>query len=354
MGIILGVIFGLLAIAGGGIAIYCFYQAEDYHKEEEKKLKLRGKIFVAVCVLFTVLFLLIPFSIHTVQSGEIAVVKQFGKAIDTRAPGIHWDFWVTKSYEKYDTKVKQMTIEAPAYSSDAQTMDAEIVIQFQIQQDHVIDIVNNYGNLDMLSARIQAIAIEKTKTVLSSKSAMNIIETRATISPAVEEAIRNAVTSEYYVNIVSVVITNIDFSDAFESTVEDKMIAEQQKLKAEYEKEKAIIQAEQELEVAKLEAQAAVAKAEGDATAKLSLANAEARAIKLRSIEVARMLGFDIVEITEGDNVEYEIDFAGKSKEEIAVISEYLKYLEYIESWDGTLPATLVTDSGASIILPIK
>ena len=130
------------------------------------------------------------------------------------------------------------------------------------------------------------------------------------------------------------------------------MIAEQQKLKAEYEKEKAIIQAEQELEVAKLEAQAVVAKAEGDATAKLALANAEARSIKLKSIEVARMLGFKIIETVNGDSVEFEIDFEGKSKEEIAVVSEYLKYLEYVETWDGTLPATLVTDTGAAIILP--
>lgn len=349
MGFILGVVFGLIAVACGSIAIYYFYQASESYK---KKQMIRGKIFVAICIVFTVLFLIVPFSIHTVQSGEIAVVKQFGKAVDTRGPGIHWDFWITKSYDRYDTKVKQITIDAPAYSSDAQTMDAEIVIQFQIQQDHAIDIVNNYGSLEMLSARIQAIAIEKTKTVLSSKSAMNIIETRATISPAVEEAIRKAVTSEYYVNIVSVVITNIDFSDAFESTVEDKMIAEQQKLKAEYEKEKAIIQAEQELEVAKLEAQAVVAKAEGDATAKLALANAEARSIKLKSIEVARMLGFKIIETVNGDNVEFEIDFEGKSKEEIAVVSEYLKYLEYVETWDGTLPATLVTDTGAAIILP--
>lgn len=352
MGIILGVVFGLIAVACGGIAIYYFYQTSESYNKDEKKQMIRDKIFVAICIVFTVLFLIVPFSIHTVQSGEIAVVKRFGKAVDTRGPGIHWDFWITKSYDKYDTKVKQMTIDAPAYSSDAQTMDAEIVIQFQIQQDHAIDIVNNYGSLEMLSARIQAIAIEKTKTVLSSKSAMNIIETRATISPAVEEAIRKAVTSEYYVNIVSVVITNIDFSDAFESTVEDKMIAEQQKLKAEYEKEKAIIQAEQELEVAKLEAQAVVAKAEGDATAKLALANAEARSIKLKSIEVARMLGFKIIETVNGDNVEFEIDFEGKPKEEIAVVSEYLKYLEYVETWDGTLPATLVTDTGASIILP--
>jgi hypothetical protein len=40
---------------------------------------------------------------------------------------------------------------------------------------------------------------------------------------------------KYYVEIVNVLITNIDFSDAFEKAVEDKMIAEQLQLQAEYE-----------------------------------------------------------------------------------------------------------------------
>lgn len=74
------------------------------------------------------------------------------------------------------------------------------------------------------------------------------------------------------------------------------MIAEQQKLKAQYEKEKAVIEAEKELEVSKLAAQAAVAKAEGNAEAALAIATAEARAIKLKSVEIARMLGFSINE----------------------------------------------------------
>jgi DNA-binding NarL/FixJ family response regulator len=106
----------------------------------------------------------------------------------------------------------------------------------------------------VLANRIESIATEKTKSTLSSYSAMNIIETRSTISPQVEEIIKSTVNDEYYVNIVAVVLTNIDFSDAFEKTVEDKMIAEQEKLKAEYEKETAIVNAVKELEVAKLAA----------------------------------------------------------------------------------------------------
>jgi hypothetical protein len=186
---------------------------------------------------------------------------------------------------------------------------------------------------------------------------MNIIETRSTISPLVEDTIKNAVNEEYCVDIVAVVLTNIDFSDAFEKTVEDKMIAEQEKLKAEYEKETAIVNAEKELEVAKLGAQAKLEKAKADAEAQIEVARAEAEAVKLKSIEVARALGFNIkeTEITDDEGivvaVEYEIDFEGKTDEEIKLITEYLKYIEYLAKWNGELPGVVAGDS-TSIMIP--
>jgi regulator of protease activity HflC (stomatin/prohibitin superfamily) len=182
---------------------------------------------------------------------------------------------------------------------------------------------------------------------------MNIIETRRDISPQVEGDIIEAIGENYHVTINTVVLTNIDFSDAFEKIVEDKMIAEQEKLKAKYEKETAIINAEKELEVAKKNAEATVAKAEADAEAQKLVAAAEAQAIAYKSVEVARMLGFTINEAQVGDQVEYTIDFTGKTAEEIKLISEYLKYIEYLDAWNGELPDTVVTDeNGASIILP--
>jgi regulator of protease activity HflC (stomatin/prohibitin superfamily) len=78
-----------------------------------------------------------------------------------------------------------------------------------------------------------------------------------------------------------VVVTDITFSEAFENTVEDKMIAEQEKLKAEYEKEKAIIQAEQQLEVAKKEAEAQLEKAKKEAESKELIAEADAKALQI-------------------------------------------------------------------------
>ena len=185
---------------------------------------------------------------------------------------------------------------------------------------------------------------------------MTIIETRSSVSPQVEEVIKNAVNDEYCVNIVAVVLTNIDFSDAFEQTVENKMIAEQEKLKAEYEKQTAIINAEKELEVAKLAAQAKIEQAKADAQSQIEIANAEAKATKIKAIEVARALGFTINEtvITGEDgavSVEYEIDFTGKTADEIKFITDYLQYIEYLAKWNGELPDVVAGDS-ASIIIP--
>ena len=187
---------------------------------------------------------------------------------------------------------------------------------------------------------------------------MNIIETRSTISPLVENTIKSAVDEEYCVEIVAVVLTNIDFSDAFEKTVEDKMIAEQEKLKAEYEKETAIVNAQKELEVAKLEAQAKLEKAKADAEAQIEVARAEAQSVKLKSIEVARAMGFNVTEVeVKGEDgvttaIEYEIDFEGKSADEIQLITDYLKYIEYLGKWDGKLPSVMTGDSASIMIQP--
>ena len=264
---LLGILFFVLMGAGIGI---CFI--------DHVVAKVGGAIGA---LLFAGLFIFIPFSIRQIDEGEVAVVKVWGEAKEIRGAGMHFDWWVNTKYEKYDLKVQQSTITTQAYSSDGQTMDIELVIQFQIQSDKAIDISKNYGGLEMLQNRIETIATEKMKSVLSQKSAMVIIETRAEVSPDVEESIRNAITTDYYVNITSVVLTDISFTDAFEKTVEDKMIAEQEKLKAEYEKEKAIIQAEQELEVAKKQAEAQLEKAKKEAESELVLAQAEAEALEI-------------------------------------------------------------------------
>ena len=324
------------------------YSATEEEKKDykNKKKSLKNKMvacFVGATIMF-VAFIIVPFSFHQIDTGEIAVVKQYGKVVDTRSAGLNFDLWFIRTYEKYDLKTQESTQEIAAYSLDAQTMTGTLTIQYKIKADKVLDINKTYGSLDVLSERISSVAVERTKVVLSSQSAMNIIENRGTLSQRLNDEI-TSVMENYNVDITLAVITNIDFSDAFEKVVEDKMIAEQEKMKAEYEKEKAIIQAEQQLEVAKKQAEAELAKAEGEAKAQIEIAKAQAETIKSKSLEIARMLGFEIVD--------GEIVMDGKTPEQIAAISEYLKYITYLETWNGVLPETMVGDS-SNVIVGLK
>ena len=346
IGVLAGGALILLTVIGLGLAALSY------------KNKKKGGVTVglALMLVFGLLLVLVPMSFHTVQSGEIAVVKVLGEAKHVRNAGTYFDFWLTNTYDVYDAKVQNMEISTQAYSKDAQTMGVNMTVQYKIDVSKAIEIVNQYGSMDILANRIESIATEKAKATLSSYSAMQIIETRSTISPTVEQIIKDAVNDEYCVDIVAVVLTNIDFSDAFEKTVEDKMIAEQEKLKAEYEKETAIVNAEKELEVAKLAAQAIIEQAKANAEANIEAANAEAEAIRLKSIEVARALGFHIIETTVKDedgveSVRYEIDFTDKTEREVELITEYLKYADYLAKWDGKLPTVMAGDS-ATIMIP--
>lgn len=289
----LGIILGII-IVGLTIGAFCWAAAAD-----EKGNATTSAIAVILGVILIISFVVVPFSMHTVDTGKVAVVKNLGKIKTVRESGTYYDFWMTNKYVKYDTKVQEIKIEEMAYSRDAQQMTLEIKFQYQIMPDKVKDITSQYGKLASLETRIQPIIIEKVKSMLSKHTAMNIIANRSQLSPDAEELVKASLGEEYYINVVSVSLTNIDFSDQFESAVEEKMIAEQTKLKAEYENETKI------------------AKAEADAKAKIVKAEAEAKANKL-----------------------LEKSLTDKILQEM-----------YIEKWNGILPS-VVAGEEATVMIP--
>lgn len=275
-----------------GCIVMCSFGA----KERKKPFTTAGIIGMVVSFLG---FLCVPFSVYTVDTGEVAVVKFLGQANNVRSAGTYFDFWITNTIQKYDIKTQTISINTGTYSSDAQTMDVQMTVQYKIMSDKAIKIAEQYGSLDALQNRIESVAVEKTKAVLSAHKAMDIIADRASMSPLVEDAIKKAIDEKFYVDIQTVAMTNIDFSDAFEKAVEEKMIAEQQQLKANYEN------------------QTKIAKAKADAEAKIVAAEAEAKANDLL---------------------------------EKSITDKILRQM-YIEKWDGKLPVTVAGDS-ATLLIP--
>lgn len=327
IGIIVGIVLFLLAVGAIVGAVACY----------NNDLGVGTTLCSIVAVVLALGFIIVPFSFHTVQTGELAVVRNLGKITHVRDAGTNFDLWFINQYQKYDTKEQKKEIKTSAYSSDAQTMELDMSFQYQIMPDKVIEIATQYGSLEVLESRIQAIVIEKTKAVLSSYKAMDIIAQRAQISPAVEEAIKEAIGEEYYVKVNTVVLSNIDFSDAFEAAVEDKMIAEQAKLKADYENQKKVAEAAAEAEAKLKAAQAEIEIAQAQADARLKAAQAE-KAIAEAEAEAIK--------------VKAEAEAAANKILAESITPELLDKI-MAENWNGELPDTYVGDgSDLGIILP--
>ena len=298
---------------------FIFWAFIAFKPNENGKSNIVQGIIASILALISLsVLIIVPGSIHQVNAGEVAVVKIWGDAREVRSAGIYFDGWLSHKYEIYDCKVQQIPISTSAYSNDSQPMDIELYVQYQIQQENAMKIATNYGGLDMLEGRIQTVSIERMKAVLSKYAAEALIKTRNTISPEVEQSVKEAITTDYFVNIITIVLTNIDFSDAFEKSVEDKMIAKVEQDKAKYENEKAEEKAKTDLEIAKKEAEAIKAKAEKQADAQKLLADAEAYALNKLN--------------------ETWSSLTNEQKE--AILKK-----QFIEQWDGKLPDTMVGDS---------
>lgn len=304
---IYGVILGVVLLVLAGVAV--FFSIRFLVDGQ----KTASRICTILALISLIIFIVFPFSFHQVDTGEVAVVKYLGEVREVCGPGVHHKIWLTNKFQYYDAKVQNVDIVTAAYSSDAQTMDIQMTLQYQINTDHVMDIAKQYGSLEVLQNRIQSIAIEKTKSVLSGYKAMDIIANRTTISPAVEDAIKNAIGDEYFCNVNTVVLTNIDFSDAFEKAVEDKMIAEQNKLKAQYDND------------------AKVDSAEADAAARVAEANAQA--------EVTRTLA---------DAEKYANDTL------VASLTEEILTQMWLEKWNGVLPEVMTGGDNANLMIGVN
>ena len=391
---ILLILFLLVVITSFSLLVYSVSKKKSKEKNAKNK-KIAQISTISLCVSFICTFL-IPSSFHQVEAGQVAVMKSLGKIVGTRMPGTYFDFCLTSKYIYFDTTVQKLDINTNSYSSDAQTMNIQMTVQYRIDPSKAENILTEYSNMSSLAQRIEKVADDNVKSILSKYTAMKIIETRSMISPEVEQTIKEAVGNRYYVQVTAVNLTNIDFTDEFEKAVEDKVVAEQQK-------EAAITKAEQELEVAKLTAQAKIEAARGDAESQKIIASASAEAIALKIVELAKSLGFTVnktyiqnietlfemvetgekissqneeTEVTSspitGVMISYENEGTirktittslvstqysivydeSHTKEDLKVIVDFVKYLEYLEKWDGKLPEVMTGTDGVDIIIP--
>lgn len=258
--------------------------------------------------------------IYTVDAGERGVVLSYGEISSIADPGLHFKIPAVHKIVRIPTRTTTGTLnKVLAYSSDQQLAEVSLSITFSVSEEGVGELYKQFGSVDNAykSAVVPRI-YQEMKTVFGQFTAIRAVQRRQELNNEVQDAVVESLKQFNYLNIKSVQIENIDFSDAYEQTIEDRM-------KAEVEVERY----RQNLEREKVEAQIVQTRAQAEADAKVKAAEGEAKAIALRA--------------------QAEAD-AIRQKGEALNANPNAIYLLQLEKWNGALPQTMLPNSSLPML----
>ena len=253
------------------------------------KKKKKVKIIVGFCVALLLIVAISIASITIVPAGHKGVTLNMGAVTGAvMNEGINFKIPFVQNAEIIDVRVKKYeSKDNSSASKDLQTIKSSIAVNYRVNQDHVADLYQKIG-MSYESTVINPAISECIKSVTSRYTAEELITKRTEVSEEMKNFLQKKL-SEKYILVDSFNIINFDFTDAFNTAIEEKQIAEQNALKAKY-----------DLERIKTEAEQAVTKAKG-----------EAEAMKLKNEQ----------------------------------ISQNIIYLEFIDKWDGKMPTYYGSDN---------
>ena len=279
--------------------------------KREKQIIIR--IICAVpCVLLLIIMLIGGW--FRVDAGERGVHLRNGAVIKIADAGIYFKIPIIDSTRFISTRTQNKTFdELSAYSKDQQPAKIKASVTFKIPEGDVENIYLNFKDIRGLASNtIERQVPNQLENVFGQYSAIEAVQKRAQFTRDVNDAVKAALVG-YPVIIESVQIEDIDFSRAYEQSVEDRMRAE-----VEVQTQK------QNLEKEKINAEIAVTKAQAIADSTLAQAKAEAEAVILK-----------------GDAEAKAIQAKTKALQANAALIELTK----AEKWDGKLPATMLPNS---------
>ena len=284
-------ILGILILIGGIIASA---MVTDFNKV----FSIGGAVICIICILCS--------CISYVPTGYTGIVTTFGKVHnETLDAGINfhapWDNVI-----KMDNREQRTTFTLEAFSKDIQQVGVQGSVNYNIDKVTAMNLYRDVGieyPTILIGPRIQ----EDVKIVIAKYTAENLIENRQAMSDTIFELLKTELAPKG-INMISLAIENVDFTDVFEAAVEAKQVATQEKQRAQTLQEQQTMEEEQKAERARIAAQA-------EADVKKIEADAEAYAIRAKA----------------------EAEAEANKKLNASLTSELIEYNKILH-WDGQLP----------------
>lgn len=292
---------------------------------DEKMDEFRWGHLIGSFVALIVALILAVSMIKTVPTGYTGILTTFGKVEpNTVSAGVHviapWQKIV-----KLDNRTQKVSVETDTFSKDIQQVKVSLAVNFCIDQATAQELYKTVG-VNYYESVVLPRILENVKAVVAEYSAENLVAKRGELSDEILTRLTDDAAA-YGINIISISVEDIDFTDEFTDAVERKQVATQNKLAAETEQAQKTMEEQAAADRAVISAKA---KAEQDVIA----ANAELEVTKIQA-EAALYAG------------EKEAEMNKRIAESLT--PNLVKYY-YIKQWEGVLPKTVLGEDNSFMI----
>lgn len=199
-----------------------------------KIAKIVSGVFIA--------FIAIMSSFSIIETGERGVVLRLGEYKYTMNEGLNFKAPFIDSVYKMQIRDRSYNSDVEVSSKDMQTIKISSSLVYSLDSQKVGDIYRRYGN-NIESTIIKPTVAEVINATIAQYPIEEFVSKRDEISKKIMGTIRTRL-SDIGIDIKSFLITNHDFSDDYNKAIEQKKIAEQAAITAEYNKQKAQLNSE--------------------------------------------------------------------------------------------------------------
>lgn len=221
-------------------------------KPEDIKNKIA---YFKKAIIMLIVFIFLSSAVGTIGAGERGVLLQFGAVQDNvLEEGLYFKIPFAQKVIKMDVKVQKDQVSATAASKDLQMVSSDIALNYHLIPSEVNSVWQEVGrdyNLRVISPAIQ----EAVKATTAKFTAEELITRREEVKEDIKLNLTNRlITRGIFVDDFNII--NFDFSSSFNEAIEQKVTAEQLKLKAERDLERIEIEKAQMIMTAQGKAEA--------------------------------------------------------------------------------------------------
>lgn len=251
-----------------------------------------------------------------VPAGYRGVLLTWGKPSD-KILGVGLNFIIpfVQNIELMNVQLQKAESSEDSATKDLQQVTTTVAVNFRLNPNMVNQIYSDLRQ-DYVSRVIKPNIEESLKAATALYTAEELISRRTEVKAALDNILAERLLI-FNIEVVSVSLTDFQFSPSFKAAIEAKVTAEQQALEAKNKLEQIRYEAQQQIIQAEALKNATIAIALGDAQALIIEADATAAAIEVITSQMT---------------------------------AEYAQYL-WLTQWDGELPAVVGSDSGLIIDL---